>query len=150
MGHGFATFGRPNLMLGSLNIIMTKTAIRKYLSFFSNDAERLISQHSLDKYELETLKREFTKFFEQVHTAKGIDPNFVQKLMEINLSPRKNPRRSGIDSFIRIFSWIRLGDLLFAFAGEQVRKKDIRDTIIEFRDRISQLSFGLNTYKIRE
>ncbi len=130
-------------------MVMTKKTIKKYLAFFSDDAERLISQHNLDKYELETLKREFTKFLDLVNTAKGIDPGFVEKLMQINLNPRKNSRRSGIDSFIRIFSWIRLGDLLFAFAGEQVRKKDIRDTIIEFRDRISQLSFGLNTYKIQ-
>jgi cytoskeletal protein RodZ len=127
---------------------MTRTTIRKYLEFLQDDSERLIAQHNLDKYELDTLKREFVKFLDEVTLTKGVDTQFIAKLNEINLNPRKNSRRTGFDSFIRILSWIRLGDLLLAFAGEQVRTKDIRDTITEFRDRISQLAFGFNAYKL--
>ncbi len=129
---------------------MTKATIKKFLQFFIEEAERLIIYRDLDKYNLYTLQREFAKFTDQARAAKGIDPKFIQKLSEINFNPRKNPRRSGLDKFLKIFSWIRLGDLLFALAGEQVRKKDILDTVTEFRDQISQLHFGLNTYKIRK
>lgn len=127
---------------------MDKIKIRKFLLFFIDEAERLISQHDLEKNDLESLNREFIRFLDQIKSANGTDPLLIQKLTEINLNPRKNSRRSGMDSFIRILSWIRFDDLLTVFAADQVRKKDIRDTIIEFRDRISQISFGINTYKI--
>ena len=127
---------------------MTRKTIKKYLAFLVDYSERLASEHNLDKAELQSLQLEFDRFVAQLKGAKNVDPSFFQKLSEIQFNPSKNVRRPTGDKLLRIVSFLVAFRFEGMFAREEMRKTDIRDTVKEFRDRISHLLFGINTFKL--
>ena len=129
---------------------LTRTIITKYLAFFHAEADRLLSAHDLDAPELETLKQEFHRFLESVRAQSNLDREFIARLEQIEFTPRKNARRSTSDNYIRWLGFVFPFRLDTMFGAEAVRKSDIRDTIVTFRDHISHLLFAVNQFRFPE
>ena len=127
---------------------LTRKQLLKYLKFFVDESERLGSNHELDKYHLDNLKKEYERFLQRVKDTPEVGVDFISQLEALKLNPNKNPRRSLGDKLINMLTIIVAFRWEGMFAREEIRRSDIRGIIIEFRDRVTHLLFSINNYKI--
>ena len=125
---------------------MDKRLIIKYIQYLTNYSNQLMEKQDLNKVDLETIQRECNLFINKIESNDDVDKIFKEDFRSIIINAKGNQHETKTDKFtknsILIFQII---PWLFARSG--FNKDNLRESIKEFRDRLSNILFKIETYE---
>jgi len=124
---------------------MSKDIIIKYLLFFKDYSEGILSKNRITKKELNAISREYDIFHQKVNNDTYIDHSFKEKLEDFKLDitySNEDEFKGFFDMFVHYWLLRRI------FKSHDDARKKHKRTLIDFNGNISHLLMEIDNVRL--